>query len=229
MATFTYGQTTAQNDLISQVEYHADQVTATGQTIGVNRESVYDNLVTAMRNVLNAAPRFALDKAAADGSGQGAVNTNNYTVVSLPDDFSRFMQIRFESWEREVYEMVDPRSNRVRLQYNQFTAADPYNPVVAKVPDPGGASGEAIRCWPQDPTPTLSMFDYVPEVAPEDAPEILKEAIILWATSYTLAAEKESGWELMRQAAQVVLSQIEKGQQPMVRQAIQQARELEDE
>jgi len=65
------------------------------------------------------------------------------------------------------------------------------------------------------------------ETAPEDAPEILQESIVLWATSYTLAAQKEQGFELMQQAAQIILRQIEAGQQPMVQQAIQQAREDE--
>jgi hypothetical protein len=227
--TPTYDDTADQNDLISQVEYHADQVTATGQTIGINRESVYDNLVTAMRTVFNSAPRHALDSAAADGSTAQASNTNGYTVIPLPDDFSRFMDLRLAEWKRDVYEMVDPRSNRVRLQYNQFTKADAYNPVASKVPDPSGPSGEAIRCWPQDSGPQISRFTYVAEAAPENCPEILTEAIIMWATSYTLAAEKEQGWEIMRQAAQVILNQVEAGQQPMVQQALQQAREVTDE
>jgi len=228
MASFSYNSTTAQDELVSQVEYHADQVIATGQTVGINRESMYDNLVTAMRNVFNAAPRHAVDKASADGTTQAVANVNDATEIELPDNFSRFMGLRLEEWKRDLYEMVDPRSNRVRMQYNSFTSADIHNPVATKVPDPGGPSGELIRCWPQDSTPTIDYFTYLPELAPEDAPAILKEAIILYATSYTLAAQKEEGWQIMEQAANVVLSQIEAGQQPMVQQAIQQAQEIEN-
>ena len=228
MATFSYGQTTAEDDLIEEVEYHADRVLATGQTIGLNYEAIYGNLIKAMRHVLNTAPRFAVDKAAADGSGQSANNVNEYTEVVLPDDFSRFMDLRLADWKREVFELTDPRSSQVRLQYNVKTQADLQNPVIAKVPDPGGTSGEALWAWPQDSTPTIDRFTYVAETAPESIPQILKEATILKATSYTLAAGKEEGWQIMDNAYQQIITQIEAGQQPMVQQAIQKAREIED-
>lgn len=236
MATFSYSSNDAdQQDIIEEVEYHADRVTATNQTVGLNYKSIYGNLVKAMRAVANAAPRTHLDKMSFDGSGQGAVNTNNYTVVSLPDDFNRFMEMRLADWNREVYELTDPRSDRVRLMYNTKTAADPQNPVVAKVPDPGGGQdpetspGEALRCWPQDSAPSIDRFTYVAEFPPEDVPQVLREAIVLKATAYTLAADKEQGWEIMDRAHREILQQLEAGQQPMVQQAIRQAREQLDE
>jgi len=229
MATFTYDDTTDQNNLISEVEVHADKVTPNTQSVGINREAVYDHLVTAMRNVFNSAPRHAVDKASADGSGQSIANVNGYSEIPIPDDFSRFFSLRVDSWERELYELIDPRSSQVRLQYNQYTSADRYNPVAAKVPDPTGASGEKIRCWPEGSTPSIDEFTYLPELAPENAPEILQESIVLWATSYTLAADGEEGWQVMRNAAQIILQQVEAGQQPMVQQALRQARAAQDE
>lgn len=228
MATFEYNATTDQDELVSEVERHADQELATGQTVGTNRASMYSNLVTAMRHVFNAAPREAVDKASADGSGQAVANVYNATEIELPDDFTRFMELRLADWKRDLYELVDRRSDQVRMQYNSFTAAGAHNPVATKAPDPGGASGELIRCWPQDATPTIDRFAYLPELAPEDAPEILKGAIILYATSYTLAAQREPGHQIMERAANVILRQIEAGQQPMVQPAIEQAREQTD-
>ena len=228
MATFTYDDTPEQNELISQVESHADKETPQAQSVGINRKSVYDHLVTAMRNVFNAAPRTAVDEASADGSSESASNNVDSTELLLPDDFMRFMSLRLASWERVLYELVDPRSNQIRLQHNTYTAADPYSPVAAKVPAPTESSGEKIRCWPQDDAPTVEEFTYLPELAPESAPEILQEAIILWATSYTLAADGEQGWDVMRQAAQIILQQIQAGQQPMVQQALRQARQEDD-
>jgi hypothetical protein len=230
MATFSYDDTTSQNDLIAQVEVHADKVTPDTQSVGINREAVYDHLVTSMRNIFNAAPRHAIDKASADGSGQTISNINEYSEIELPDDFSRFLSLRLDSWMRELYELVDPRSNQVRLQYNTYTSADGYNPVATKVADPTGASGEKVRAWPQaSSTPTITEFTYLAETAPENAPEILKEAIILQATSYTLAADGEEGWDVMRQASNIILRQVEAGQQPMVQQALRRAQEMQDE
>lgn len=234
MASFSYSNTTSQDGLIEEVEYHADRVTATGQTIGLNYEAIYDNLVKSMRHVLNVAPRFAVDDAAFDGSSQTPTNTNEYTKVPLPDNFSRFMELRLGDWKREVYELTDPRSNRVRLNYNSKTTADLQNPVVAKVPDPGGSQtpGQALRCWPQDApsgTPAIDRFAYVAEMAPEEVPEILKEAVVLKATAYTLAADKEQGWQIMDQAFRQIITQIEAGQQPMVQQAMREAQEQLDE
>lgn len=223
MANFKYSQTSDQDDLIEEVEYFADYVTPSGQSVGLNYDSIYNNLVKAMRHVLNAAPRDAVDKAAADGSSQSPVNSNEYTEVPIPDDFSRFMDFRLGSWKRPVFELTDPRSNQIRLQYNSKTSADEQNPVVSKVPAPNGNSGEALWAWPQGSTPSIARFSYVAETAPEDIPEILKEAMILKATSYTLSAEKEEGWQIMDQAFQQILVQIETGQRPMARQALESA------
>lgn len=223
MASFTYSSSDSdQNALIDEVEYHADQVTATGQTVGINRDSVYNQLVKAMRAIFTQAPRRAIDDATSDGSAQGASNNASRTEIELPDDFLRFMNLKLAEWKRDVFELVDPRSNRVRMQYNSFTGGDIYNPVAAKVATPNATNGHSLYCWPQDSTPTVETFAYLPELAPESAPEILQEAIILQATSYVLAAQKEQGWQMMQAAAQQLLQQIQVGEQPMVQRAFEQ-------
>jgi len=226
MATFSYSDTTDQNGLIDQVEYHADRVTATNQTIGINRSAAYDQLVKAMRLILGgAAPRRAVDESASDGSGQSVKNANSRTEIELPDDFMRFLSVRLSEWQREVYELVDPRSNVVRLQPNSVTARDTYNPIAAKVATPSVSSGQSLYCWPQDSSPAIDSLVYVPETAPENMPSTLEDAMVLHATGYVLAAEKEQGAEVAFQLADRLLQQIEKGQRPMVQQAYQEVQQ----
>lgn len=223
MADFDYNQDPDQDALLREVRLHADQLTASGQTVGQDDADVYGHLVRAMRQVINGAPREALDKAANDGSGGQVDNTQSYTEVEVPDDFSRFMLLRLESWNADVYDLADPRSSKVQLQFNEATRNDSYAPVATKIPDPGGDTGEALQCWPQGEGPTLEVFAYVPEMAPEDTPDVLGDAIILWATSYLLSSQREDGWSVMRDAASILLRQIKVGELMTRQEAIEQA------
>lgn len=228
MATFDYTNTQAQDDLIDLVEYWADKVTPTSQSVGINRDSAYRQLVQAMRNVLQRAPRAALDEASADGSSQSATNNGTRTEVELPDDFLVFMNLELSEWERAVYETVDPRSDEHRLQYNTHTQADAYNPTIAKVADPSATNGHVLYCYPQDSTPTVSRFAYVPETAPENVPSTLEDPIVLQATGYVLAANKEGGAETALTMATQLIRQIERGQSPMVQQAFEEVRQQQE-
>lgn len=227
MATFTYSSSSDQDDLIDEVEGWADKVTATGQSIGINRESIYQYLARAMRLVLQSVPRDAVDKLASDGSGQSTTNQGSYTQVVIPEDFLIFLSLELSEWKRTVYEWVDPRSDQHRLQYNSFTAADAQNPVVSKVPAPSTANGEAFRCYPQDSGPTLSEFAYVPETAPEDVPSQLVGPMVLQATGFTLVADKEEGSQMAFDIATLLMEQIERGKTPMVQEAYEQVREAQ--
>jgi hypothetical protein len=228
MATFSYDDTQAQNDLIDLVEYWADRVTATGQSVGLNRESVYRQLVQAMRNVFQRVPRSALDEAAADGSGQGASNNAGRTEIAIPEDFLVFLNVELGSWKRAVYETIDPRSDEHRLQYNSHTQSDPYNPTVAKVADPSAANGHTLYCYPEGTSPTLDRFAYVPETAPEEVPSTLEDPIVLQATGFVLASSKEQGVETAFSLATQMIRQIERGEAPMVQQAFEEVRQSEE-
>lgn len=225
MATFSYTDTTAQNDLIDEVEGWADKVTATGQSIGIQRESAYTYLQRAMRNIFQRVPREALDEASADGSGQTATNTGSHTEVELPEDFLIFLNLKLSEWQRRVYETIDPRSDQHRLQYNTHTQADPYNPVIAKVADPTAANGHALLCYPQDATPTLETFAYVPETAPENVPSTLTGPIVIQAAAYVLTSDKEQGIETLMAVADRLVGQIQRGQAPMIQQAFEEVRQ----
>lgn len=228
MATFDYTNTQAQDDLIDLVEYWADKVTPTSQSVGINRDSAYRQLVQAMRNVLQRVPRAALDEASADGSSQTATNAGSATEVELPDDFLVFLSVKLSDWERAVYETIDPRSDEHRLQYNTHTQADGYNPTVAKVADPTSSNGHKLLCYPQDSAPTVSLFAYVPETAPENVPSTLVDPIVLQATGYVLAANKEGGAETAMTMATQLVRQIERGQSPMVQQAFEEVRQQQE-
>ena len=222
MASFSYNGTAAEDDLIGDVQYWADEVLATGQTIGPDPENMYEALVAAMRTTLNGAPRAATDHIADDGSGQMITNTNEHSEVALPDTFLELLELRLASWGKEVYRLHDPRSERVRQQYDPHTRTDVANPVVTKVPSPDG-TGEQLRCWPQGAGPSIDRFLFVPQVAPEEGPQDLKHPMVFWAGAYVLTAEKEQGAQALQQAARLMLRQIDAGMMPLPQQALSEA------
>lgn len=230
MATFDYTETAAQNALIDQVEGWADKVTATNQSIGINRTATYEvYLQDAMRQVLQAVPHDAVKEASADGSSQAATNPGSeYTRVPEPADLLIFMNLELAEWDRPVLETVDPRSDQHRLQYNSFTQADARNPIVVSMADAAAASGKELRCFPQDSTPTLSGFNYIPETAPENVPDALQPAMRAMAASFVLVADKEEGSELMWSVAQRLIQGIRRGQKMMIQQAFEEVRQSQE-
>jgi hypothetical protein len=220
--TFSYDDTSDEQELVADARRHADEELATGQTIGTDEEAMYKYLVRAMRHVINTAPRGATDVIAVSGSGQSPTNKNECTEIPVPDDFSRFLDLRLGSWGRSVLELTDPRDNDVRLQFHAKTRADAANPIVAKVPHP--SADAALWAWPQDGAATIDRFMYVPEVAPEGMAPLLQGAVVLKAASYALAADQEQAWQVMDQAQRQYLSRVQAGEQPMLREAIQEAR-----
>jgi hypothetical protein len=228
MTDFPYDDTTKQNELIDQVEHWADRVTPTGQSVGVNRSAVYRQMVQAMRNVLQRAPESAVRQASGDGSAQSATNNDNYTAIEVPDDLLVFFNLRLASWERAVYETIDPRSDQHRLQYNKNTQADPYNPVIASIADPSAANGEQLHCYPQGEGPTIDRFAYLPETAPENVPSEIQDPMVLQTVGYTLISNKEQGVDLAFSVATQLLQQLRRGQKPMVRQAFEEVREQQE-
>ena len=228
MATFTYSQASDQDEMIDMVEYWADKVTAAGQSIGITRPSVYKQLVQSMRLVLQAVPFDAVMETPADGSGQTASNDGNYTDVVAPGDLLKFLALRFTDWNRPVHEWVDPRSETAGLQYNSYATGDAQNPVVTRVPDSSAAHGTVFRAWPQDSVPTAKTFEYVPEMAPEKAPDDLQDIIIVQAAGYALVSDNEAGAETAFAIATELIRMIDRGKTPMVQEALQQVRQQQE-
>ena len=224
--TFSYTGTSDEQELVADARRHADEELATGQTIGTDAEAMYKYLVRAMRHVINTAPQGATDVIAIDGSGQSPSNENEYTEILVPDDFSRFLDLRLGSWGRSVLELTDRHDSAVRLQFDAKTRADAAHPIVTKMPHP--SADAALWAWPQGGAPTINRFMYVPEIAPEDMAPPLRGAVVLKAASYALAADREEAWQVMEQAQRQYLSHVQAGEQPMVQQAINQAREQTD-
>jgi len=197
---------TDQATLIDRVEYRSDQVTAAGQTIGLNRESVYDEMVEAARSTLRKAPMAVILDATQDGSGAAITDEGAYAKIECPDDFLRFLSLQLDTWKRPVFELTDPRTNLYRLQFNSRAASDTYNPIVVLTPNSTGANGkQALQAFPA-PSGALSItsFEYVGTTAPENMPEELLDAMLWETTGRALQAQKEEGagpaYELAQQA-----------------------------
>ena len=227
MADFQYNQTTEQDAMLEMVEYWADKVTATGQSIGLNRESAYRQLVQAMRNVLQAVPLNAVKELTSTPGTLTPTNDGNYTDVEVPEDLLTFLNLKLADWQRPVHQTIDPRSDQHRLQYNTKTSGDTYNPVVSNVAEASATNGQVYRCWPQDGAPSVDTFNYLPETAPEEVPNDLRDPIITQAAAYVLVSDKEGGVETMFAITDRLIQGIRRGEKVMVQEAFRQVREQE--
>jgi hypothetical protein len=214
MGTYAGGSDPDQEELIDRVEYQADRVTPSGQSVGLNREAVYLQLDEAADVVLRQAPRDLIDAATTDGASATINNPAGsvFSEVELPADFLRFMLIQLGDWKRPVAQTIDARTDQFRHQYNTYTQADTTNPVVAKLPDPTTSNGQILHCYPQDGTPSISRFAYIGETAPENMPEGLKDIMVLRATARVLQAQKEQGAQAAQARADQQLQSLRTGQ-----------------
>lgn len=192
---FTYDDTTAQNDLIEKVEKRADQVVATGQTVPINRETTYAELVAAMRHVLQRAPENVVRAEMLDGASTanaGATDETRYLEVPLPDDYIRFVRIKLTEWEIAVDDLVDVHTNAYRLQANQYAAADRYHPLAAIVAKGGS---QVLECYPTDAqADPVEVFSYIGEVAPENLSDQLILDAVLWDATGRILQEERDEW-----------------------------------
>jgi len=223
MADFSYTGTADQDALLDRVEYHSDLVLKNEQTIGADPKRVYENCVTGMQHVLNGAQRHALDEEATSGDGQAVSNDRSYTEIVLPEDFLMFMELLLAGWKKHIAQLTDREDRRVDLQYEAATRADPQHPLATKVPAPGDASGQKLRCWPQDSGPSIETFTYVPEKPPEEVGGTLREPITMWGAYYTMAAGKYEGAATMQQAAIIYLRSLNAGERMTAAEAVRQA------
>jgi len=215
MPTFTYNGDPAQDTLIDRVEYHADKVTPSGQTVGINRQSVYKQLSEAARTIVRQVPRTIVNPVSAVGNGATANNVQMYTEIELPEDFLRFLHVKLSSWIRPVHFLVDPRSDQWRMQYNAQSRADIYNPVVSIMAKPQVTGKQVIQMFPQGTTPTIEFMPYVPETAPEDMPTELRDPMVQRATGRVLQAQKEPGAEAAFAKAQRQINNLDVGELQM--------------
>ena len=216
MATPIYDENdSAQGALIDRVEYRSDQVTAAGQTIGLNRQSVYDEMVEAARGILRKAPMALTLEASSDGTSADTSVTNAYTLVECPDDYIRFLSLKLSGWKRPVYELTDPRTNLYRLQFNTRAASDSYNPVAVITPNsaPSGMNSgkQAIQAFPKDDPPTVEQFEYIGTTAPEVIPDELVDAMLWETTGRALQAQKGEGAGAAYELAQQSINNLRVG------------------
>lgn len=193
-----YNNTTQQNTLIERVEYRCDQVTARGQTVPLNRPSVYQELEESSRSVLRRAPREAVYPAALDGTAEleAAKSLSGMKLVlPLPAGFLRFIRLQLADWLVPVDELIPVGTSLYRLQANQYAAADLAHPMAVLVPNFTSLSKQALEAYPGKNTigsvSSVTLFAYVGETAPETMPDDLMDAMLWDATGRVLQNTKQ--------------------------------------
>jgi len=184
-------------ELIDRVEWHAEQVTVQGESLGLNKDAVYQQLKSATRTVLRKAPARMLrtDTTAGHESGTKTKFANEtgpppYTRVEPPKNYLRFLMLKLTSWERPVYQLIRSRSDQHRLQSNEFAQADTSNPIV--VPDTRAGAGKIFRCYPQTANAGWHHFAYVADQAPEAVDSRLIDPVVLLAASQVVQSGIET-------------------------------------
>ena len=215
---------TAQENLVRRVIRRADRQTPSGQSIGPDEERIYeDDLVDAVRYILNEGPRRAVDEVSTDASGGTVTNVSNRTEIVLPDEFVRFLNLELGDWNRAVYTLVDPRSSKHRTATIPSAGADAHNPVATKVARATESSGHVLLAYPQDSGPTVEHLNVVEETRPENLPDDLVPALTFRAAGYFLQSEQEQGATTALKMADALLRQVAEGQVPIVGEAVQNA------
>jgi len=218
----------AQNALVDRVEYHANQVTADAQTVGMNRDAAYTQLEEVGLAMLWQLPRDLLMPLAVQRTpalrNSPSLPITTVGLETLQDTYVRLIRIQLESWSRPLYQLSDPRSDHWRLQYNTYTQGDPRNPAAIATPlnvDQGGVlkqgsnfSRYLLACTPQDPGPSLQELLYIPKTDPENFPDELLDPLVWKATARVLEAQKEGAADDAEERAMSLMSDLKVGYAP---------------
>lgn len=200
--------TTAQQALIDWVESRIDEITPVGQTPTVSHNTIYNELKASTNNILLRARPQLVYEAMVDGAASATASEDDSFIIQLPVDFLRFMKLRLDSWDHPLYEAIAPDTNEYRQQFNQYQGASAGRPVAALIPRIAGTSKRALQCFP---TGALQEFIYVPKTLPEDAPDVLQDAIVWEAAGRALQATKMAEFTSAYQAAEASLQRLNFG------------------
>ena len=190
-APCTYVDSGTPLSLVQKVERRIDSVVATGQTPGVNRAGIYGNLVTAGRLLLRAVDDFIVLFATTDGSvaaeaGKVARGTISW-IAPIPADFLRFQRVTIDNHDRPIDILEDRNSPLYKIQINPEQANDRGRPFAVLIPDSSAPGKQALEIFPHtDAGDTLTVFDYVPALCPEEMIADLNDPMIWFAAGLTL-------------------------------------------
>ena len=190
-APCTYTGAPDQLALVIKVERRIDAVTASGQTEGVNKPGMYDNLETAGRLLLRTVDDHILLFASTDGktaaeAGKVANGTVSW-IFPIPADFLRFLRVELDNHDRAVDELRSRHSPLYKLQANPEQANDAFRPFAVLLPDSSAPGKQSVELFPYtDAGDIITAFEYVPSLCPEGMITDLVDPVIWYAAGLTL-------------------------------------------
>jgi hypothetical protein len=103
-------------------------------------------------------------------------------VITLPNDYERFVSLKMDDWTRPVTELIGIDSDDYKMQFNLATRGTPWKPVAVLVAE------NTIEYYTSESiTHKIKELKYVPTTLAEDMPENLIDGMTWFIASRILA------------------------------------------
>lgn len=169
---------------------------------------IEDELDRSADFILQVAPSEMLSpltKQGTEHSPGGAairldVDSDLKGIVVLPSDFKRFMSLKLDNWKQPIFELMDRKDPKYRLQTG-LRKGTYHKPVGVLIPfskyevaeigawDNVGLAVELFSAKTE--SDTLEGFEYIPKTTAEDIPEEVQDAVAWICASRTLQILKK--------------------------------------
>lgn len=158
-----------------------------GENVNLPSGDVGIELVNAARSIIKRASRTAVLPLAKKAASV-TMNTKktNSTILPLPADYVRFIQVQGKTWLQPVTGLIPADSRDYKNQTYEMLRATLETPMVFMVPWHSGDSNRALELFPQVEELDDQGLTYVPEVQPYDMPVEFEDALVWRATMAVL-------------------------------------------
>lgn len=161
---------------------------------------IEEALIESVVSIFMDVPAYRIvGISAADGSGDYTftVNPDLTVTVTMPTDAVKIKKAKLTSWEKQVYENINPFHPIYKLQLNAYVRGDKTNPVVSQ------ENPKEFTMFSADSSDdTVEVFEYIGKIAPETVQDDLVDILCYRAGAMFLttvgSADSEAMWAVYK-------------------------------
>lgn len=194
----------ALEELVKEVRITLDENASQSAYLKENRDNleldeiIISKLPEAARDVTESCPIESLDPVEMDVS---VTSTEGGGIITLPDDFLRFVSLRMSGWNRSVTSLAAEGSDIDMMQRNPYTRGTSTKPVCVFTHTESGK--KAIEYFGSSSSVDKALYMPLPDIEKEGGVDVLpistllRKSIVRRAAGLVLLSRGEA--ELARQ------------------------------
>lgn len=206
----TTEQTDRYNYLKNLVAQRFDEFIEGDSPTDIPIGNLENELTNACRSIVKRAHRNAVLQIGKQASSPTLIQmeARGSTVIPVPSDYLRFLQVAGKEWGEPATYTVPNNSQVYRDQKYTMKRATKADPLVALIPYYSSSVNEAFELFPAIEELDSQGLIYVPDIGPYDLPVEFEDALTWRATAQLLVIGQRPGADAVFSLSNNALQEI---------------------